>query len=156
MKPEEIGFPFTDVPERMEELIGQKLAYLSISISEKNGIKEPHVVWIKISNNVWHRFFIDVYYLHGEEFDDSSTTHELIKEDFKEFEDNGVRWSRRDLMMELQLENEVILDAVLTYGVEKEKLYALLSFSFEKARILLKDWGDELPQELSITTYNKN
>lgn len=146
-----MSFPFQEKPEKVTEIIGQKIDYWSILVVEKKPMI-PLLSWIKTGNGVWHRFFIDAWVLHWTEFDEMER-QEAIEEDF---EDGSVRidehiWVVRNIMDEYNLADTKIADAQLVYVQEKQVMCAQLQIYLESNLVIyLNDYGDEIDARLII------
>ncbi|MGK0365909.1 MAG: hypothetical protein ACI85O_002979 [Saprospiraceae bacterium] len=146
-------FPYNDTPEKIEEVIGQKIEYLSILVKDEEPNSIPLISWMKTSNGVWHRFFIDVWVLHRTEFNEKEK-EELIEEDFEEGIikiDNEI-WKVRNLMDEFHLKDKKILDAELIYFKKDNLMCCQLNIKTESGITLhFNDYGDEIDAEILVS-----
>jgi len=147
-----MNFPFSDTPEKIEEVIGQKIEYLSTLVKNEEPYFEPLISWMKTSDGVWHRFFIDAWMLHWSEYNEKEKA-EHLEEDFEEgiVEIGDDVWKVRNIMDEFHLKNKKILDAELTYFKKDNLTCCQLELKIETGiTFYLKDYGDVIDAELEI------
>lgn len=147
-----MNFPFSDTPEKIHEVIGQKIEYLSILVKDEEPYSIPLISWMKTANGVWHRFLIDAWMLHWTEYDEKEK-EELIEEDFE----NGIIeigdevWKVRNIMDEFHLKDKKILDAELTYFKKNNLTCCQLNIKIETGLTLIfNDYGDEIDAEFLV------
>jgi len=145
-------FPFNDTPEKIEELIDQKIEYLSILVKDKEPHSEPLISWIKTSNGVWHRFLLDAWMLFWTEYSEEEK-EEVFEEDFEDgtVEIGDEVWKVRNIMEEFDLKNKQILDAEVIYFKKGSQACCQLNIKLEAGLLLhFNDYGDEITAEFFI------
>ena len=145
-------FPFQKTPEKIEEVIGQKITYLSVLVKDEVPYSTPMISWLKTQNGIWHRFFIDAWMLHWSNFQEGEHI-EHIEDDFENgiIKFNNDVWIVRNIMKEFDLKNKLILDAELTYFEKGKFVCCQLCIKFEdETSLILNDYGDIINPELFI------
>ncbi|MEL6671597.1 MAG: hypothetical protein AAFR61_05375 [Bacteroidota bacterium] len=146
-----MDFTVTEPPEKIPEILGLRLTYLSFLVKDKPPFSYPLMGWLKAEDDKWHRFFIDAHLLHWREYEEEEMK-EVMEEDFEEGEFDGAFWVIRDLFREFNLGGKTIADAQRVYFEKGPWMCCQLQIKFEDGpTILLNDYGDEEDPELLIT-----
>jgi len=146
-----MNFPFQERPEKIKEIIGQKIEYLSILV-EKNKPMIPLISWMKTGDGMWHRFFMDAWELHWVSYNETEKT-EIIEDDFEDgqININDKIWVVRNIMDEYNLSGEIILDAQLVYLKEESLICAQAQICIASGIVIyLNDYGDEINANLNF------
>ena len=146
--------------DKFDEPVGHRIKYLSFLYSEKKGIKEPIFAWMKTSNLVWHRFFIDAWLPHwhstnieeSKEYYDTKDIELYIDEEFEEYvDDNDISWKKVNVLEKFNFINKKIIKAESKYFELNEAWCTQLKIDIEDGNeIILNDFFDKKESELII------
>lgn len=148
---------------KIEEPIGKKIVFLKYLFHEVNNSSEPVFAWMKTGDNVWHRFFMDVWIPYWEALNpaealqyakdaDENSIEELIKEELEEYVDNeGGKWKVFDILELYSLQNKEVLNVEVTYKEIHDPTFAQLKLLIEdNNEILINDFCNITDTELII------
>lgn len=147
--------------------IGKKIEYLTFLFAEYDGKREPCFAWMKTSDSIWHRFFIDAWVPHWEDlnpdeakvwienFSENQTIEEFVEEEMEEYEsehlDGQVRykWIRENLLMKFDLAEKKLLNAEGKY-IELDGFWCTqLKIDIEDGnQVVWNEYADKKEEEL--------
>jgi hypothetical protein len=130
----------------VEEIIGKNVQFLRVIGQRIENQFEPAIFWLRTSDNIWHRFFIDAYTLRWDFFN-AQQYKAIFDEDFNVPEDE----LEVDLMDTLKLEGLLILNAEMNYLDVENEFCGELSIIFENdCLIKIQDFNNEFAQRLVV------
>ena len=145
--------------------VGYEITYLTFLFAEYDGKREPCFAWMKTSDNVWHRFFIDVWMPHWEDLDSGEAKEwlgglieyqnieEYIEEDLEEYEEDlnevAYKWSRVNSVKRFNLSNKKLLNAETKYFEVNGLWCTQLKIDIEgNNEIIWNEYADKKDEEL--------
>lgn len=135
---------------KIEEPIGHSIEFLSVIMASNTNNIEPSIFWLKTSDGVWHRFFIDAWAPHWSFYNENEKT-EIIKEELQDEVIENTRYYVKDLMEEFGLKNKKIKCIEMFYDKRDELFFGNLKINIEDSNeINIYDYGDEINAELYI------
>ena len=147
--------------------VGHKIIYLTFLFAEYDNKREPCFAWMKTSDMVWHRFYIDAYYPEWESLDEeeaktwleglseNQTIEEFIEDELEEYEDKTLeekvsyKWLREDILKRFDFSNKILLSADSKY-IELDGLWCTqLKIEIEgENEVIWNEYGDKKEEEL--------
>ncbi|WP_397361951.1 hypothetical protein [Olleya sp. R77988] len=146
--------------EKFNEPIGLKIEYFSFLFSIKENAKEPILAWMKTSDSIWHRFFIDAWMPHwnatnteeSKEYYETEIIEDYIKEELEDYQsEDGDKWEEVNILEAFDLINKKIINAESKH-IELNGFWCTqLNIEIENNNeIILNDYCDEKESELII------